>query len=88
MPNQDHDRDAWFKLVRQQSGESDKNWTTAFLLSLFLGWLGSDRLYLNSPWPCILKLCTCGGFGIWWLADVILLLCGAMKDGEGRILRK
>lgn len=88
MSNPDQDRGAWFNLVRQQSGESDKDWTTTFLLSLFLGWLGADRFYLNSQWPCIFKLCTCGGFGIWWLLDVILLLSGAMKDGEGRLVKK
>ena len=88
MSGCDDDRDAWFKLVRQQAGESDKNWSVAFGLSLFLGMLGADRLYLNSPWLGILKLCTCGGGGVWWLVDIILLLCGTVKDGEGRVLKK
>lgn len=88
MSNQDHDRDAWFNVIRAQASESDKKWIVAFLLSLFLGMFGADRLYLNSAWLGIFKLCTCGGGGIWWLVDIVLLLFGKMKDGEGRVLKR
>ena len=55
----------------------------AFCLSLLLGWLGADRLYLGSAWLGMLKLFTLGGLGLWCFTDLVLLLCGAMKDGEG-----
>lgn len=86
MSTHDNDREAWFTLVRQQVKESDKNWGVAFCLSLFMGVFGADRFYLDSPWLGFLKLFTFGGFGVWWLADVILLLTRKMKDGEGKVV--
>lgn len=63
-----------------------KNKIAALLLSIFLGELGIDRFYLGKVGTGILKLITCGGFGIWWLVDVILIATGAMTDSQGRPL--
>jgi hypothetical protein len=30
-----------------------------------------------------LKLLTCGGFGIWWLIDVIFVATGTYRDVDG-----
>ena len=49
-----------------------RNYLIALLLSIFLGWLGIDRFYVNHIGLGILKLITCGGFGIWWLIDIIM----------------
>jgi len=32
----------------------------------------------------ILQLVTVGGLGIWWLVDLILILTGSFRDGDGR----
>jgi len=48
-----------------------KSQVTAFLLSLFGGFLGLDLLYLGFPGTALLKLCTCGGFGFWWIVDIV-----------------
>ena len=88
MPSVDHDRDQWFATLRQHTAESDKSWSTAFILSLFFGWLGVDRFYLGSAWLGLIKLFTFGGFFLWWLIDIILFLCGAVRDGEGRRLKR
>lgn len=45
--------------------------TSAYCLSLFLGFLGADQIYLGFPTWGALKFCTLGGFGVWWLIDVI-----------------
>ena len=63
--------------------ESSKSFLTTWLLSLLLGFLGVDRFYLGTVGTGILKLITFGGFGIWVLIDLILVLTGAQKDKQG-----
>ena len=62
---------------------SNKSFLTAWLLSLLLGVFGVDRLYLGKVGTGILKLVTLGGFGIWALADLILILTNKMRDKQG-----
>jgi len=62
---------------------SSKDWLVALLLSIFLGSLGVDRFYLGSIGLGILKLITCGGLGVWWLIDWIMIAMGKAKDGQG-----
>ncbi len=64
-----------------------KDKTTALILSIFLGSIGVDRFYLGKVGTGILKLLTVGGFGIWWLIDVILIATGSMKDKDGNPLQ-
>jgi len=49
------------------------NWILTLLMSLFFGTLGVDRFIMGHIFLGILKLITAGGFGIWWLIDVILI---------------
>ena len=66
--------------------KSEKSWLTALLLSIFVGVVGVDRFYLGKTGTGILKLLTGGGFGIWWLIDVITIATGKMTDSQGRIV--
>ena len=68
--------------------KSEKNWLVALLLSIFVGALGVDRFYLGKIGTGILKLITGGGFGLWWLIDLIIIATGNMKDSEGRIVKE
>ncbi len=63
--------------------EGGKSFVVTWLLSYFLGWLGVDRFYLGKIGTGVLKLLTLGGCGIWWLVDLILVLAGQAKDGNG-----
>ena len=65
-----------------------KNWIVALLLSIFLGHLGIDRFYLGYIGLGVLKLCTFGGCGLWWLIDLILIATNSMKDANGEPLVK
>jgi TM2 domain-containing membrane protein YozV len=63
-----------------------KDWLVALLLSIFLGSLGIDRFYLGHIGLGIFKLLTCGGLGVWWLIDLILIASGKMTDKNGQPL--
>ena len=67
---------------------SPKSRLVTSLLAWFLGGLGVDRFYLGKIGTGILKLVTGGGFGIWWVIDLIMALAGARKDKEGRPIKK
>ena len=60
-----------------------KSFLAAWLLSLFLGVFGADRFYLGKIWTGLLKLLTWGGFGIWYLVDLIIILVGNARDNNG-----
>ena len=49
------------------------NWTVTLVLSILFGSLGVDRFMMGRIGLGILKLITFGGFGVWWLIDVILI---------------
>ena len=66
---------------------SPKSWLATLLLSIFLGELGIDRFYLGKVGTGILKLITLGGFGIWWLIDIILTIAGAATDKQGLVVK-
>lgn len=69
------------------SNTNQKDFLTAAMLSLFLGWLGVDRFYIGKIGTGILKLITLGGIGIWYLIDLILILTGSMKSKDGQALK-
>jgi len=58
------------------------------MLSIFAGQFGIDRFYLGKIGTGVLKLITFGGFGIWWLIDIILIVTDNMKDANGKPLIK
>jgi TM2 domain-containing membrane protein YozV len=50
------------------------NWILTLVLSFFFGSLGVDRFMMGQIGWGILKLITLGGWGIWWLIDLILIV--------------
>jgi hypothetical protein len=77
----------WFPVSEIPGLYSDKEWLVALLLSVFVGWLGIDRFYLGFTGLGILKILTCGGCGVWWLIDVILISTRKLRDSRDLPLR-
>ncbi|KAI8595095.1 hypothetical protein EDD21DRAFT_421004, partial [Dissophora ornata] len=42
-----------------------------------------DRFYLGYIISSLLKLATGGGFGIWYIIDIILIVIGGLPDHNG-----
>ena len=62
---------------------SEKKRLVALVLCFFLGGLGIHRFYVGKVGTGVLQILTAGGFGIWWLIDFIMILCGKFADKEG-----
>lgn len=72
--------------VQAAAGVSDKSRLVALLLCWFLGYLGVHRFFVGKVGTGILWLLTAGLFGIGWLVDLIMILCGSFKDKQGNKL--
>jgi len=61
-----------------------RHFLAVFFLSFMWGTFGADRFYLGKYGTGILKLVTFGGFGLWTLIDLALIMNGAMRDRQGK----
>lgn len=77
----------WFPAWQVPGLFSTREWLTTVLLSVFVGSLGIDRMYLGQVGLGVLKLVTCGGFYVWWIIDIITVVTRKMVDVDGRPLR-
>jgi TM2 domain-containing membrane protein YozV len=62
------------------------NWLTCLLLCIFLGMIGAHRFYTKKTGTAILMLLTGGVFGIMWLIDLIMIICGKFTDVHGNVI--
>ena len=67
----------------QNTPVGGKSHLMAVLLSALVGSLGVDRFYLGYVGTGVLKLITIGGFGIWWLIDLILIATKSLGPADG-----
>ena len=72
------------KLLSSTSSTTSTDWLTLFLLTFFLGVLGVHRFYTGKIGTGFLMLITLGGFGVWFLVDLILVVTGQFTNKEGQ----
>lgn len=78
-----------FKLGVSENEEvlySSKDRLVVTILAAILGGLGVHRFYVGKVKTGILYLLTGGLFGIGYLIDLIMVVCGAFTDKEGKII--
>lgn len=66
---------------------SEKSFVATLLLCFFLGSLGVHRFYAGKIGTGILMILTLGGFGIWTLIDLIMIIVGKFTDKEGNLIK-
>ncbi|WP_431028498.1 TM2 domain-containing protein [Lysinibacillus sp. LZ02] len=66
---------------------SEKNFVVTLLLCFFLGSLGIHRFYVGKIGTGILMFITLGGFGIWTLIDLIMIIVGKFTDKDGNLIK-
>lgn len=67
--------------------KSDRSFFATIIFCFFFGVLGVHRFYAGKIGTGILQLLTGGGFGIWALWDLFMLILGKFEDSEGRPIR-
>ena len=58
----------------------------ALLISLLGGGLGIDRFYIGDTTLGVLKLITCGGFSIWAIIDLFLIMGATRQKNLEKLL--
>ncbi|MEN9552331.1 MAG: hypothetical protein RI935_708 [Candidatus Parcubacteria bacterium] len=61
-------------------------WLITLLLCFFLGSFGIHRFYNGKIGTGILMLITLGGFGIWTMIDIIMVLFGKFTKKDGTVI--
>ena len=69
------------------NGSSEKSGVVCLLLLLLLAPLGAHRFYAGKIGTAILFILTVGGFGIWALIDLIMIVTSKFTDSDGNIIQ-
>lgn len=81
-------RDAAVLASQYGPNVSSKLLLPTVLLCFWFGIFGVHRFFVGKVGTGLLQLFTFGGLGIWALIDLIVLICGAFTDKQGRKLVK
>ncbi len=71
-------------MAEQVSGKSG---IICLLLAIFFGVFGIHRFYVGKIITGILMILTGGGFGIWYIIDIIVIAMGKFTDCGGSYVK-
>ena len=74
--------------LRLKKFPKQKHFLAVFFISFIWGTFGVDRMYLGKWGTGFLKLITFGGFGLWVMVDLLIIMSGKMRDKWGRPMRE
>lgn len=72
------------RITKTSKIPKQRHFLAVFFISFMWGTFGVDRMYLGKWGTGILKLITFGGFGLWVLVDLVMIMAGTMRDKQGR----
>ena len=75
--------DVKVKSKKSSPSSGGKSQLVALLLCIFVGTLGIHRFYLGYPVIGVIQLLTLGGFGVWTLIDLIMIITGDLEPKNG-----
>ena len=70
--------------IKELRNISSKNWYVTLFFSIFLP--PFHRLSAAKIFTGILFLITFGGAFLWWIIDILVILSGKFKDGDGKYI--
>jgi TM2 domain-containing membrane protein YozV len=76
--------------VGANKSKSNKKRLIAFLLCFIppFGFVGAHRFYTGRILSAVFMIITLGGFGVWTLIDLIMILSGSFKDKDGNVIKQ
>ena len=72
--------------LSEQREKREQRWLICLLLCIFLGGFGAHRFYTGKIGTAILMILTLGGFGIWYIIDIITIAVGKFRDENGNYI--
>ena len=67
--------------------KSRDSYLVAVVLVLFFGFLGAHRFYAGRNTTAVIQAATLGGFAVWWVVDIFVVLAGRLRDRQGLPIR-
>jgi TM2 domain-containing membrane protein YozV len=66
---------------------SDRYYGVAVVLVVLFGYIGAHRFYAGRNITAVVQAITLGGFGVWWVIDILVVSLGQFRDVSDRYIR-